>query len=83
MKTNQLTDRRTDWESFALPLVLMLTGFVLIVGNWLGVLSLDRVQHLWPGAIIVIGLAELMPKYGNASPNRAFIQRDNQNRHAQ
>ncbi len=67
MKKTQPDARQMDWESLALPLVLMLTGLIVIIGNWLGVLSLDRIQDLWPGAVIVIGLAELMPLPGNQS----------------
>ena len=55
---------RMDWEGLALPLVLMLTGIVLLIGSWVGVFSLDRIQNLWPGAIIVIGLAEWMRTSG-------------------
>ncbi|MGA8028637.1 MAG: hypothetical protein WB992_15950 [Bryobacteraceae bacterium] len=51
--------KKFDFSSVALPVVLMLTGLVIVGGDWFGVLSLDRIQNLWPGAVIVIGLAEL------------------------
>ncbi|MBV9405296.1 MAG: hypothetical protein JO211_08120 [Acidobacteriaceae bacterium] len=50
-----------DWESIALPIVLMITGIVLLGGDLAGMLSLDRIQNLWPLALVTIGLAELVP----------------------
>ena len=50
-----------DWEGIALPLVLIVTGFILVMGDYLGLLSLDRIQNLWPLAVIAIGLVELVP----------------------
>lgn len=83
MKKTQPTVRHIDWESLGLPLVLMLTGLVLIIGNWLGVLSLDRIQYLWPGAVIVIGLAELMPmSAAKADAEDAFNRYGKENHHA-
>jgi hypothetical protein len=49
------------WQDLALPLVLLLTGLVLLAGDYVGVLSLDRVQNLWPVAFILTGLVELVP----------------------
>ncbi|MBV9265758.1 MAG: hypothetical protein JO061_06285 [Acidobacteriaceae bacterium] len=49
------------WQDLALPLVLLLTGMVLVGGDWFGVLSLDRVQQWWPLAFILAGLVELVP----------------------
>jgi hypothetical protein len=52
-----------DWQSLALPLVLMATGAILLAGDGFGLLSLDRIQNLWPMAVILVGLAELMPAH--------------------
>jgi hypothetical protein len=59
MDTKQHAAGRMDWESVALPVLLMLTGLILIGGDFLGVLSLDRIQNLWPAPVILIGLTEL------------------------
>jgi hypothetical protein len=47
-----------QWQDIALPLILFLTGVILLGGDWLGVLSLDRIANLWPCAFILAGLAE-------------------------
>ena len=64
METKELNSHRGDWEAIALPIVLMLTGLILMGGDLLGVLSLDRIQNLWPVALIAIGATELMPVGG-------------------
>jgi len=61
MERNQISNWKQDWESIALPIILMLTGLVLVAGSGLGVVSLDRIQNLWPVALILIGLTELLP----------------------
>jgi hypothetical protein len=61
MSTNEFTSRNKNWEGLALPLVLMITGLILVAGDHLGLLSLDRIQNLWPMAVILVGLAELIP----------------------
>jgi hypothetical protein len=61
MNHTEFTPRHKDWEAIALPLVLMLTGLILMGGDSLGILSLDRIQNMWPVAVILIGLAELIP----------------------
>jgi hypothetical protein len=66
MERNQTSNWKQDWESIALPVILMLTGLVLIGGSGLGVVSLDRIQNLWPVALILIGLTELVPS-GNSA----------------
>jgi hypothetical protein len=66
MERNQISNWKQDWESIALPVILMLTGLVLIGGSGLGVVSLDRIQNLWPVALILIGLTELVPS-GNSA----------------
>ena len=50
-----------DWQTLALPLVLMITGAILLAGDGFGLLSLDRIQNLWPMAVILVGLADLIP----------------------
>jgi hypothetical protein len=57
----------TDWENIALPIILILTGLVLLGAGLAGWLSLDKIQNLWPAAIILIGLAELFPQRNDPS----------------
>jgi hypothetical protein len=61
MSTNELSSGHRDWEGLALPVILMITGLILLAGDHLGVLSLDRIQNLWPMSVILVGLAELVP----------------------
>ncbi len=67
METKKLNSRRDDWASIALPIVLILTGVILVGGDFLGVLSLDGVQNWWPVALIAIGATELVPVSGRES----------------
>lgn len=48
-----------DWQSLAVPAVLMLTGMLLVLANGFGLLSFDRIQNLWPAVVILVGLSEL------------------------
>jgi hypothetical protein len=66
MEPNQVSNWKQDWEGLALPIILMLTGLVLLAGSGLGVVSLDRIQNLWPSALILIGLSELIPSGDSA-----------------
>jgi hypothetical protein len=52
--------KRRDLEGLILPLVLLLTGLILVGGDRVGILSLDRIQNLWPMALILIGLTDLL-----------------------
>jgi hypothetical protein len=52
--------KRRHWESLLLPILLMVTGAVVLAGADLGLVSLDRVKDLWPAAIILVGLVELL-----------------------
>ncbi len=61
MQIKQTISRHSDWESIALPIILMITGLVLLGGDYLGMLSLERIQNLWPVALIATGLVELLP----------------------
>ena len=47
-------------EELVLPVVLLLTGLILIGGDRAGVLSLDRIQNLWPMAFILVGLTDFL-----------------------
>ena len=58
MTSEQMTSGR-DWESVALPIAMILTGLVLVGGDLVGLLSLDRIQNCWPMALIAIGVMEL------------------------
>lgn len=66
MERNQVSNWKQDWEGLALPIILMLTGLVLLAGSGLGVMSLDRIQNLWPSSLILIGLSELVPSGDSA-----------------
>lgn len=59
MNLKQNTGLLRDWEAIALAIVLMVTGVILLGGDYAGVLSLERIQHFWPVALIAIGLGEL------------------------
>ena len=48
-----------SWQSLAIPLVMLFTGLILVGGDRVGILSLDRIQNFWPLALIVVGVMEL------------------------
>jgi hypothetical protein len=52
--------KRSYWKSLFLPLVLMATGVLVLAAADLGLVSLDRTQNLWPAAIVLVGLVELL-----------------------
>ena len=52
--------RFKELEDVILPAVLLLTGLILIGGDRAGILSLDRIQNLWPVALILVGLTDLL-----------------------
>ena len=60
METKLSTSRFADWETLAVAIALMLTGFILVGGDLFGVLSLDRIQNLWPVALIFVGIIDLL-----------------------
>ena len=64
MEIKNIVSRKTDWEGLAVPIVLMITGLILLVGDYLGMLSLDLIQNLWPVALIMIGFIDLSPQSG-------------------
>ncbi len=59
-----------DWQTVAVPLVLILTGLLLMAGEGLGLLSIGRVENLWPLAVLLIGLSELSPDLTNGSAEK-------------
>jgi hypothetical protein len=56
---------RKELESLILPVILLLTGLILIGGDRVGILSLDRIQNLWPVALILVGLSDLLASSGD------------------
>ena len=50
-----------DWQTLAVPVVLILTGLLLMAGEALGVVPSLRLENLWPIAVLLIGLGELLP----------------------
>jgi hypothetical protein len=52
--------KRRELESLILPVILLLTGLILVGGDRVGILSLDRIQNLWPVALILVGLTDLL-----------------------
>jgi hypothetical protein len=71
MTSKEIDPFRIDWKSLLLPVVLMLTGASVLAIAAYGLVSLDRVQNLWPAAIILVGLADLFSEApsGERSPN--------------
>jgi hypothetical protein len=55
-----LRSMQNDWKGIVLPVVLVMAGLILVGGDLLGALSLDRIQNYWPVAVIVVGLADLV-----------------------
>ncbi|HMF76634.1 MAG TPA: hypothetical protein VK604_13320 [Bryobacteraceae bacterium] len=53
--------RDNQWQNLVLPLVLMITGVILLGADGFGTISLDRLTNFWPMAIILVGLVELIP----------------------
>jgi hypothetical protein len=51
--------RERAWETIGISIVLIVTGSILIGGDYLGVLSLDNVRNLWPLVLIAIGIVDL------------------------
>ena len=53
-------NRLNQFESLLLPVVLLMTGLILLGGDRVGLLSLDRIENLWPVAFILVGLSDLL-----------------------
>lgn len=45
MKQNKTASQTVQGESMLLPVILLLTGLILIGGDRVGILSLDRIQR--------------------------------------
>jgi hypothetical protein len=65
MNTNRITSRAADWKTITVAIILMVTGFVLLGGDVVGILSLDRIQNLWPVALIAAGVIDLFSRSGS------------------
>jgi len=70
MVRTDLSSQQTDWKTIVLAIVLMVTGTILVGGDSLGFLSLDRIQNYWPLAVIVVGLADLISEPAQRVPSR-------------
>jgi hypothetical protein len=70
MKRSQ-KKRAGSLETLVLPVVLLLTGLILIGGDRVGILSLERIQNLWPMALIIVGLSDFLVSGDEPSATRA------------
>jgi hypothetical protein len=70
MKRSQKS-RISSFETLVLPVVLLLTGLILIGGDRVGILSLDRIQNLWPMALIIVGLSDFLASGDEPATSRA------------
>ena len=66
MQRNDGSNWKRDWESIMLPVILIVTGLVLVAASCFGIVSLDRIQNLWPVALILVGLSEMIPSSDSA-----------------
>jgi len=57
---SRMNEMRVTWKNLLLPVVLMATGAIVLASADFGLVSLDRVQNLWPAALILVGLVELL-----------------------
>lgn len=72
MDTKQITSRCTDWETVAVAVILIVTGFILLGGDLFGILSLDRIQNLWPVALIAVGMIDLLADADSKNTRQAI-----------
>ena len=70
IQTIEKGSRLNHYEGLILPVVLLLTGLILIGGDRVGFLSLDQIQNLWPLALILVGLSDLLGGNDEASSRR-------------
>jgi len=63
---SRLNEMRVAWKNLLLPVVLMATGAIVLASADFGLVSLDRVQNLWPAALILVGLVELLSEDSSA-----------------
>jgi len=61
-----MNEMRVTWKNLLLPVVLMATGAIVLASADFGLVSLDRVQNLWPAALILVGLVELLSEDSSA-----------------
>ena len=59
MQLKQIYAPESPWETVAISIVLIVTGTILLGGDYVGLLSLDNVRNLWPLALIAIGVMDL------------------------
>jgi hypothetical protein len=69
MTTNDF-ETQDDLKGLLLPVVLIFTGVLVLAGVDAGLLSLERIKDLWPAAIVLIGLVELVPELHLPHRNR-------------
>jgi TRAP-type uncharacterized transport system fused permease subunit len=70
MTSNELETSQKNWESLLLPIVLVVAGALILAAANFGWVSLDRVQNLWPAAIILVGLVELFTDWSSDERGR-------------
>jgi hypothetical protein len=66
MRSKQISAPPSEWQSLLPGVVLILTGLLILAIAAYGLLSLDRVRDLWPAAIILVGLADLLTESPSA-----------------
>lgn len=59
MQMKHIYAPESTWETVAISIVLIVTGTILLGGDYLGFLSLDNVRNLWPLVLIAIGVMDL------------------------
>ncbi|MBV9762927.1 MAG: hypothetical protein JO340_20370 [Acidobacteriaceae bacterium] len=60
MNTNPITSRFGDLETIAIAIIWIVTGLILVGGDFVGILSLDRIANLWPVALIMVGAVDFV-----------------------
>ncbi len=70
MTSREAEKFQVDWKSLLLPVVLIVTGALILAVAGYGLVSLDRVQNLWPAALILVGLADLFTEGHSADQGR-------------
>jgi len=79
-KQNETAGGNGYVESLILPIVLLLTGLILIGGDRVGILSLDQIQNLWPFALILVGLSDLLTSSSDESSGQLRTTRGEERR---
>ncbi len=60
MKHSPGSEKMTGWQDVVAPVILLLTGLFLTSGACLEWLSLDKMQNLWPAALILFCLVDMV-----------------------